>query len=82
MDIRRNAFQCETWWEEVQCYGMMVEGAIVIWTVREGSSMRLKPYGQDNCLTQLCILHRECSVVGARRAVLVPSLENLQSFLF
>ena len=60
---------------------MMVEGAIVIWTVREASAMRLKPYGQDNCLIQLCI-HKECSVVGARRAALVPSLENLQSFLF
>lgn len=44
--------------EGVRCYGMMGEGAIVIWRVREGSAMRLKPYGQDNCLTQLCILLR------------------------
>ena len=53
----------------------------MIWRVREGSAMRLKPYGRDNRFIQLCILYRECCVVGAGRAALVPSLENLESFL-
>lgn len=40
---------------------MMVKDAIVVWRIQEGSTMRFEPYGQGDYLTQLCILHRECT---------------------